>query len=56
MRDNAIEQLRRTIHEHHWHNLEILRKKQEELKEQIRRLQQCRQGDGWELDRFVREA
>ena len=32
MHDAVFEQLRRTVHKHHWHNLEILHKEQEEVK------------------------
>ena len=36
LRDAAFDQLRRTVTEHHWQNLAILRKEQEGLKNHVR--------------------
>ena len=55
-RDSAIDQLSRTVHEHHWTILEVLHEAQLELREELCQLRQCRLSDSRDLERHVREA
>ena len=56
MCDGALDHLQRTGHEHHWHNLEILHREQEEMKDKILQLQQGRDIDNAEWTRVTHQG